>query len=201
MIFNSEVILKGDFQTIDFIVENSFIEGLPGKNGNTPYIGVNGNWWIGGIDTGVKAQGKDGDANVTKTNVETALSITTDTTPVDTDEVLTLRSGSWLKTTWANIIIFFKTIFQQKTLYFSNKSVLTTDFVADTTYAGYGYKAVITCTGVTSTMLSEVTFSTIDADSGNYASVCLAGTNTVTIYAKAIPSGTITIPTIKSETV
>lgn len=90
---------------------------------------------------------------------------------------------------------------QNKTLYFSNKSVLTTDFVADTTYAGYGYKAVVTCTGVTSTMLSEVTFSTVEADSGNYARVCLSGTNTVTIYAKAVPLTDITIPTIKSETV
>ena len=31
-----------------------------GKDGQTPYIGTNGNWWIGTTDTGVKAAGKDG---------------------------------------------------------------------------------------------------------------------------------------------
>ena len=50
-------------------------------------------------------------------------------------------------------------------------------------------------------MLSEVTFAPTEADSGNYAAVCLSGAGTVTIYAKAVPSATITIPTIKSETV
>lgn len=32
------------------------------KDGRTPYIGDNGNWWIGTTDTGVKAKGKDGDS-------------------------------------------------------------------------------------------------------------------------------------------
>lgn len=31
-----------------------------GANGNTPYIGENGNWWINGVDTGTKAEGVDG---------------------------------------------------------------------------------------------------------------------------------------------
>lgn len=31
-----------------------------GKDGKTPYIGRNGNWWIGCVDTGVRAQGKAG---------------------------------------------------------------------------------------------------------------------------------------------
>ena len=37
--------------------------GEPGKDGEdglTPYIGENGNWWIGDEDTGVKAAGEDG---------------------------------------------------------------------------------------------------------------------------------------------
>ena len=29
-------------------------------DGNTPFIGENGNWWIGETDTGVKAAGIDG---------------------------------------------------------------------------------------------------------------------------------------------
>lgn len=35
--------------------------GLPGDDGLTPHIGLNGNWFIGEDDTGVKAQGDDGD--------------------------------------------------------------------------------------------------------------------------------------------
>ena len=31
-----------------------------GEDGATPEIGANGNWWIGGTDTGVKAAGQDG---------------------------------------------------------------------------------------------------------------------------------------------
>lgn len=34
--------------------------GRDGKDGKTPFIGENGNWWIGEIDTGVKAAGVDG---------------------------------------------------------------------------------------------------------------------------------------------
>ena len=35
-------------------------KGEPGKDGLTPFIGNNGNWWIGGLDTGVKAAGQQG---------------------------------------------------------------------------------------------------------------------------------------------
>ncbi len=35
--------------------------GTDGKDGNTPFIGENGNWWIGTTDTGVKATGVDGE--------------------------------------------------------------------------------------------------------------------------------------------
>ena len=34
--------------------------GINGKDGNTPFIGENGNWWIGETDTGIKAKGEDG---------------------------------------------------------------------------------------------------------------------------------------------
>ncbi len=35
-------------------------KGDPGEDGDTPYIGDNGNWWIGTTDTGIKASGTDG---------------------------------------------------------------------------------------------------------------------------------------------
>lgn len=34
---------------------------VAGADGLTPFIGENGNWWIGETDTGVKAQGTDGE--------------------------------------------------------------------------------------------------------------------------------------------
>ena len=35
-------------------------QGLAGADGNSPYIHSNGNWWCGATDTGVKAEGADG---------------------------------------------------------------------------------------------------------------------------------------------
>lgn len=49
---------------IDFKVHPS-VTIYHGKAGETPRIGENGNWWIGSRDTGVKAEGKDGEDGVT----------------------------------------------------------------------------------------------------------------------------------------
>ena len=117
-------------------------------------------------------------------------------TDIEADKASTTKVSA-IKTFYDWVV----SVFQTKTLYFENKTVAVGDWVADTTYAEYGYKAVISCANVTSTMLSEVTFAPVEADSGHYAAVCLSGTGTVTIYAKTVPSGTITIPTIKAETV
>lgn len=38
-----------------------FLTGASGQNGQTPIIGANGNWWIGGKDTGKPAKGEKGD--------------------------------------------------------------------------------------------------------------------------------------------
>ena len=35
--------------------EEQWIKSLTGKSGDTPYIGANGNWFIGAVDTGVRA--------------------------------------------------------------------------------------------------------------------------------------------------
>ncbi len=42
------------------IYDLSTLKGLDGEDGNTPFIGENGNWWIGTTDTGIKAAGTDG---------------------------------------------------------------------------------------------------------------------------------------------
>ena len=43
------------------------IQGIPGENGHSPLvtIGENGNWFLDGVDTGVKAQGPKGDDGLT----------------------------------------------------------------------------------------------------------------------------------------
>lgn len=81
---------------------------------------------------------------------------------------------------------------QNKALSFTNKSA--SSWVADNTYTDYGYKCELSCSGVTSSMYAMVNFAPTEADSGNYATVCLTGTNTVTIYSKV--NDTITIPSI-----
>ena len=56
-------------------VDINIIDGNDGVDGSTPYIGLNGNWYIGETDTGVKAEGSDGTngtdgvgiSNITKT--------------------------------------------------------------------------------------------------------------------------------------
>lgn len=37
-----------------------FLTGATGENGQTPHVGVNGNWFIGNMDTGIAARGRDG---------------------------------------------------------------------------------------------------------------------------------------------
>ena len=83
-------------------------------------------------------------------------------------------------------------ILQLKNLTFSNVSAAT--WVADTTYASYGYKCDLTTTGVTSSMIAEVIFAHAESISGNYSPICVTGANIVTIYSKV--NTTITIPTI-----
>jgi len=77
--------------------------------------------------------------------------------------------------------------------------VAVEDWVEDTTYTDYDYKAVLTLTGMLATYEPSVVFGLAEIESGNYASVCLAGTDTITIYAKEIPSASITLPLIKGE--
>jgi hypothetical protein len=78
-------------------------------------------------------------------------------------------------------------------LYFTN--VTGSTWVADTTYAGYGYKCDLAASGVTASMYPIVTFGATESISGNYLPICESGTNIVTIYSKVNTS--IVIPLIK----
>lgn len=82
---------------------------------------------------------------------------------------------------------------QNKAIKFTNKSA--SNWVADNTYPDYGYKCEITnLNGVTSDSFAQVIFAQAEADSGNYATVCLTDFQKITIYSKV--NDTITIPSI-----
>lgn len=49
-----------DVGEVKYVSTGTPATGPQGIPGNTPYIGSNGNWWIGQTDTGVKAQGPAG---------------------------------------------------------------------------------------------------------------------------------------------
>jgi|GEM_PF-3297659 len=48
--------------------------GQPGEDGSTPYIGLNGNWWIGDTDSGVSASGSTA-SEIPLPNIDLSLSI------------------------------------------------------------------------------------------------------------------------------
>lgn len=50
------------------IFDFSTVETVKGDPGDTPYIGANGNWFIGDTDTGVKAKGDKGDTGAAGKN-------------------------------------------------------------------------------------------------------------------------------------
>lgn len=73
-------------------------------------------------------------------------------------------------------------------------NTIVSNWIADTTYTDFGYKADISITNLTENDTCEVIFSQTDASSGNYAQVNSSSTGTLTIYSKV--NTEITIPTI-----
>ena len=94
-----------------------------------------------------------------------------------------------LNTDVANLYVEISKITPLK---FTNITVST--WVSDTTYTNYSYKANITLTGVTSSMVAEVIFNVTESESGNYAPVCETFDGGVYIYSKV--NTVITIPTV-----
>lgn len=84
-------------------------------------------------------------------------------------------------------------------LIFTNTSVLTTAFVANATYSslGFDYRASITLTGVTSSMVPRVVFALQDVIENNFAPVVESYNGGVYIYARTVPATNKTIPTIE----
>ena len=98
-----------------------------------------------------------------------------------TDELANLEAG---------------TAVELKKLQFSNVSVSKGDFVSDTTYQDFPYRAGVSLSGVIESMVPEVVLSVDDALSGNYAPVSESYNGGVYLYAGSPPDADITIPTI-----
>ena len=59
-IYNLYLAQGGTMSYEDWLESVRGQDGKDGQDGATPYIGSNGNWYIDGRDTGVKAAGSDG---------------------------------------------------------------------------------------------------------------------------------------------
>lgn len=80
---------------------------------------------------------------------------------------------------------------------FTNKAVAVSAWTNDTTYSDYPFRAAISCSGVTADHIPDVTLSSKDADSFNFAAVAEAASNVVYIYAAEKPASSITVPMIE----
>ncbi len=79
---------------------------------------------------------------------------------------------------------------------FESKSIATSAWASDATYADYPYRASFALPSITALSFVEIVFSPADATSGNFAPVCDTYAGGVYLYAKAVPDAAITIPTI-----
>lgn len=88
------------------------------------------------------------------------------------------------------------TAVELKKLQFTNATVAVSAFASDSTYADYPYRAAVALTGVTASMIPEVTLGVADAVGGNFAPVAETYNGGIYIYAAEVPEAAITIPTI-----
>ena len=75
------------------------------------------------------------------------------------------------------------------------QNVSVSNWVADTTYADYAYRAEIANTKITEKSVVSVIYNVTEALSGNYAPVCQTVDGAIYIYSKV--NTAIIIPTIK----
>ena len=83
-----------------------------------------------------------------------------------------------------------------KKLQFNNVSVSMADFVTDTTYEDYPFRASVALEGVVESMIPEVIFSIVDATSGIFAPVAESYNGGVYLYASDVPEANVTVPVI-----
>ena len=77
-----------------------------------------------------------------------------------------------------------------------DRTIAVADWTADSTYAGFGFKANIPVAGITSDWSPDVRFAYAQAMSGNFSCVADSGNDIVSIYAVSAPTAAFTIPVI-----
>ena len=83
-----------------------------------------------------------------------------------------------------------------KKLKFTDVHVPSANFVDDTTYEDFPFRAEVPLDGVLETMTPEVILGVVDATSGNFAPVSETYTGCIYLYASSVPDSDVTIPTI-----
>lgn len=79
---------------------------------------------------------------------------------------------------------------------FNNVSVNVSDFVDDTTYEDYPFRALVPLDGVMETMIPEIIFGLLDATSGLFAPIAESYNGGVYLYASDVPETDVTVPVI-----
>lgn len=88
------------------------------------------------------------------------------------------------------------TAVELKKLAFADTAVPVSAWAEDSTYEDYPYRAAVTLSGVTVTMIPEVVFGLAAMSDNSFAPVAECYNGGVYIYAADVPESTITIPTI-----
>lgn len=128
--------------------------------------------------------------------------LTTDTNYPTEEEIETALAGKQdVLTAGAGMSIVGNTISTTATTLHkvANITVQVSEFIADSQYTGYNYRADITVTGITANDYPTVIFSPEDSISNNYSRFVESGNGYVSIWCKTLPEAAITIPTITYE--
>ena len=148
-------------------------QGIPGDQGPQGQSGATG---ATGSQGPQGAKGDPGPAGPNQLSTSTASTLT-----------------GMLKGNGANVAVAVAGTDYDKSIVATNLSAST--WIADATYAEYGYKCNLAIPGVTSAMQPGVVFGLAEAVSGNYAPISVSGTNIVSIYSKV--NTAITVPTVR----
>ena len=105
----------------------------------------------------------------------------------DNDKVLKVVNGAWAAATAPA---------SSTNLIFTNVTVAASAFEYDGSYSPFDYKAAVTLTGVTSSMIPFVSYSISDVEDGNFAPSAESYNGGIYLYSNRVPSAAITIPTI-----
>ena len=103
---------------------------------------------------------------------------------------------TWTAAHWTQVNITDELQTKASKLVFINTTALPSEFIADVTYTDFPYRAAVSLSGVTDTMIPEVIFSLTDSVEGIFAPICESYNGGIYVYSDSVPENTVTIPTI-----